>query len=87
MAAGDNTWLIGVALMTVGSIMNNLGNNLMSLGHAEQREIDKLMLQRTNSKEGLLREESDPSIASTDAQMELKNIESELKQKVDKGTW
>lgn len=90
MAAGDNTWLIGVALMTVGSIMNNLGNNLMSLGHAEQREIDKLMLKRTNSKEGLLRQGSDPSLPSldgSDAQQELDQIEDELKQKVDKGTW
>ena len=31
-------WAIGVILITVGSIGNNLGNNLMSLGHAEERK-------------------------------------------------
>lgn len=35
-------WIIGIALMFIGSICTNLGNNLMSLGHLQQRELDRV---------------------------------------------
>jgi len=31
-------WIFGVLLITIGSLGNNLGNNLVSLDHAQQRE-------------------------------------------------
>ena len=37
---GEYDWIIGIVLMFVGAICTNLGNNLMSLGHLQQREID-----------------------------------------------
>ena len=33
--------IIGIVLMIIGAVCTNLGNNLMSLGHSQQREIDK----------------------------------------------
>ena len=33
--------IIGIILMIIGAICTNLGNNLMSLGHSQQREIDR----------------------------------------------
>lgn len=47
-------WAIGVILITVGSIGNNLGNNLMSLGHAEERkakEIEQSQKPKASAKE------------------------------------
>lgn len=32
-------WAIGVILIIIGSLGNNLGNNLVSLGHQEVREV------------------------------------------------
>ena len=56
MSASDNTpnydWLIGVFLMLTGSILNNLGNNLMSLGHSEakaNRRIEEELHQEPNT--------------------------------------
>jgi hypothetical protein len=43
----ESDWIIGVVLMVVGSVLNNLGNNLMSLGHTEQRNIDKIKRRRS----------------------------------------
>jgi len=40
MAGDGNLWILGVVLVLAGSIMQNLGNNLMSLGHEQQRVID-----------------------------------------------
>lgn len=40
MAGDDNMWIVGVVLVLLGSIGQNLGNNLMSLGHEQQRQID-----------------------------------------------
>lgn len=42
-------WIIGIVLMFLGSICTNLGNNLMSLGHAQQREINKKINSEANS--------------------------------------
>ena len=49
--------IIGIVLMIIGAVFTNLGNNLMSLGHSQQREIDQVMadyekrmtLKRSNS--------------------------------------
>ena len=38
-------WLIGVLLMFLGSILTNLGNNLMSLGHTQSKENDRRELE------------------------------------------
>jgi hypothetical protein len=39
-------WVLGVVLGTTGSIGNNLGNNLVSLGHKERHdEEDKKKLE------------------------------------------
>ena len=51
----SSNWVIGVILMLIGSILNNLGNNLMSLGHSEQKAIDDLSMKRTMSRESLQR--------------------------------
>ena len=32
--------IIGIVMMIIGAVFTNLGNNLMSLGHSQQREID-----------------------------------------------
>lgn len=40
MAGDDNLWIVGVVLVLLGSVGQNLGNNLMSLGHEQQRQID-----------------------------------------------
>lgn len=34
-ASGSELWYIGVVLIALGSVGINLGNNLMSLGHAQ----------------------------------------------------
>ena len=78
--------------MLVGSILNNLGNNLMSLGHSEQKEIDDLSMKRTMSRESLKKHmESDTASKSkfTTENMEetLKDIEKDLHDKELKGTW
>jgi hypothetical protein len=43
MAESDDSdiWILGVVLVLLGSIGQNLGNNLMSLGHEQQRQIDQ----------------------------------------------
>jgi hypothetical protein len=42
-------WIIGVILMLAGTFMNNLGNNLMSLGHCEIRDLEKLRSKTVSS--------------------------------------
>lgn len=41
MAEAFPLWVVGVLLVILGSIGQNLGNNLMSLGHAQQRALDE----------------------------------------------
>ena len=33
--------IIGIILMIIGAVCTNLGNNLMSLGHSQQRELEQ----------------------------------------------
>jgi len=77
---GAYTWLIGVGLMTVGSILNNLGNNLMSLGHKEQSEIDSLNFKRTASMEV-------GGVRSPEQEVEINRLSQELETKQKQGTW
>lgn len=44
MPMGIPAWIFGVILMLIGTFMNNLGNNLMSLGHCQIRDLEKLKL-------------------------------------------
>jgi hypothetical protein len=37
---GGNLWLIGVAIMLVGSLGQNLGNNLVALAHAQKNDYN-----------------------------------------------
>ena len=54
MAEAFPLWIVGVLLVILGSIGQNLGNNLMSLGHAQQRELDaKKEFEESESKDSL----------------------------------
>ena len=78
---GKYDWIIGIVLMFVGAICTNLGNNLMSLGHLQQREIDvneKIKSGCTTpvtSPQQTRRKKSSPTITPVDAK-ESSNSES-----------
>jgi len=76
---GELAWVYGVIFMAIGSILNNLGNNLMSLGHLEQRNIESLHLKRTESDL-----QSQASVSSKD---ELEKLDKEIAEVEKKGTW
>ena len=85
-------FIIGVVLMLIGSIMNNLGNNLMSLGHSEQKVIDDLNMKRTMSRDSLqqqLSEETEgaPSPLRPATEKRLAKMNEDLEQKEKDGTW
>ena len=46
---GKYDWIIGIILMIVGSVLTNLGNNLMSLGHTEHRMEKKRCYSQSKS--------------------------------------
>ena len=41
MSSGFPMWVLGVILITVGSLGNNLGNNLVCLDHSNRRKFEK----------------------------------------------
>ena len=59
--------IIGIFLMIIGAVCTNLGNNLMSLGHSQQREIDHY-----KAKQELKKQKSGLSVDSIDSEDRVK---------------
>lgn len=81
------TFLIGVGLMVVGAVLTNVGNNLMSLGHTQQKELDKKKAEiserdRSGTLESMKSDSPDVSILEN-ASESLKSYQEDAK----KGTW
>ena len=58
--------IIGIILMIIGAVCTNLGNNLMSLGHSQQREIDVY-----NATQELKKQKSGVSVDSLDSKDQI----------------
>jgi magnesium transporter len=87
MGGSGNSFLIGVGLMIVGAVLTNVGNNLMSLGHIQQKELDKKKAEisardRSGSLESLVSDSPDvPKLEN--APNGVKSSQEDAK----KGTW
>ncbi len=89
MAGGDDLWIVGVVLVLAGSIGQNLGNNLMSLGHEQQRQLDsvKKVTEKADSEEN---KDNDATIAArADIESGVAKAEGEKMEdkEEEKGTW
>jgi len=62
----SSDWMIGAALMLVGAVLTNLGNNLMSYGFAQQRDIDKRKYSVDSAEDDSILKSSSPTAEGSD---------------------